>query len=101
MRAAVWQHRALVAKDGEASVQAGVLRWVVLFALCGIGVVARAENNNCGEPPEPSHYVVQSGDTEDVRHLAVVRAFNGQGKLELNVCSGELRIERGYGDRLK
>jgi hypothetical protein len=66
-----------------------------------MGVVARAENNNCGEPPDPSHYVAQSGDTEDAQHLTAERAFTGQGRLELNMCSGELHIERGHGDRLK
>jgi hypothetical protein len=71
---------------------------VVLF---GMGVAARAENNSCGEPPDPSHYVAQSGDTENAQHLAVERTFNGQGKLELNMCSGELHIVRGHGDTLK
>jgi hypothetical protein len=63
--------------------------------------MAQAENNNCGEPPDPSHYVAQSGDTEDAQHLAVERSFTGQGRLEFNMCSGELRIERGHGDRVK
>jgi hypothetical protein len=83
-------------------VKAGVLRWSLpLLALCGIGTVAQAENNNCGEPPDPSHYVVQTGDTEDAQHLAVERDFTGQGRLEFNMCSGELRIERGHGDKLR
>jgi hypothetical protein len=82
------------------------MRWALPLGLCGVvlfgmGVAARAENNNCGEPPDPSHYVAQSGDTENAQHLAVERTFNGQGKLELNMCSGELRIERGHGDKLK
>lgn len=81
--------------------KAGVLRWILpLLALCGMGLVAQAENNNCGEPPDPSHYVAQSGDTEDAQHLAVERDFTGQGRLEFNMCSGELRIERGHGDKL-
>ena len=75
-----------------------VLGGVTLF---GMGVAARAENNNCGEPPDPSHYVAQSGDTEDAQHLTVERTFTGQGHLEFNMCSGELRIERGHGDKLK
>ena len=82
------------------------MRWVLPLGLCGVvlcgmSVTARADTNNCGEPPGPSHYVAQSGDTEDAQHLAVERTFTGQGKLELNVCSGELRIERGHGDKLK
>jgi hypothetical protein len=80
--------------------------WALLPGICsvvllGMGIAARAENNNCGEPPDPSHYVAQSGDTEDAQHLAVERTFTGQGHLEFNMCSGELRIERGHGDRLK
>jgi hypothetical protein len=82
------------------------MRWALRVGLCGVtllgmGVAARAENNNCGESPDPSHYVAQSGDTEDAQHMAVERTFTGQGHLEFNMCSGELRIERGHGDRLK
>jgi len=82
------------------------MRWALRVGLCGVmllgmGVAARAENNNCGEPPAPSHYIAQSGDTEDAQHMAVERTFTGQGHLEFNMCSGELRIERGHGDRLK
>lgn len=69
------------------------------IALCGGGMAAHA--NNCGEPPEQSHYVAQSGDMEDAQHFAVERTFTGSGHLEVDMCSGELRIERGYGDRLK
>jgi hypothetical protein len=70
-------------------------------ALFGMGIAARAENNNCGEPPDSSQYVAQSGDTENAQHLAVERTFTGLGHLEFNMCSGELRIERGQGDKLK
>jgi hypothetical protein len=70
------------------------------LTLSAVALVARAENNNCGEPPDPTHYVAQSGDTEDAQHIVMQRSFNGQGKLELNVCSGELHIKPGHGDRL-
>jgi hypothetical protein len=83
-------------------VKARVAQWTLpLLVLCGMGVGARAENNNCGEPPDPSHYIAQSGDVEDAQHMIVERTFTGQGRLELNMCSGELRIERGHGDKLK
>lgn len=78
-----------------------VVLWASVCMLAGVAWTARAENNNCGEPPEHSHYVVQSGDTEDAQHLAVERTFAGQGTLELNVCSGELHIKPGHGDKLK
>lgn len=74
--------------------------WVACCLVAG-AITARADTHSCGEPPEQSHYVAQSGDTEDAQHFAAARAFNGEGKLELNVCSGELHIERGQGDRLK
>jgi len=82
------------------------MRRTLLLGLCGVvlfgmEIAAQAENNNCGEPPDPSHYVAQSGDTEDAQHMAVERTFTGQGHLEFNMCSGELRIERGHGDKLK
>ena len=57
--------------------------WVL--ALSATALMARAENNNCGEPPDPAHYVAQPGDTEDAQHIAMERSFTGQGKLELNV----------------
>jgi hypothetical protein len=100
------------AREGHVRVRgpnAAVVRWTcrVFFVamLCGLMVsaaapVARAENNNCGEPPDPSRYVAQPGDTEDAQHIAVERSFTGQGRLELNVCSGELHIKPGHGDRL-
>src|ERR1700751_4538054 len=66
-----------------------------------MGFTARANNQNCGEPPERSHYVPQSGDTEDAQHLSVDRAFAGQGTLELNVCSGEIHIRPAIGDKLR
>lgn len=65
------------------------------------GIGARADaTHSCGEPPEHSHYVAQPGDSEDAQHFAAQREFNGEGKLELNVCSGELHIERSKGDHL-
>jgi hypothetical protein len=70
------------------------------LTLSAVAFVARAENNNCGEPPDPTHYVAQSGDTEDAQHIVMQRSFGGQGRLELNVCSGELHIKPGHGDRL-
>jgi hypothetical protein len=74
---------------------------MLAVVILAVSVGASAENNNCGEPPDPSRYVVQPGDTEDAQHLRVERVFDGRGRLELNMCSGELRIERGNGDHLK
>jgi hypothetical protein len=81
------------------------MRWallVLIFAsiVSAAATMACAENNNCGEPPDPTNYVAQPGDTENAQHMAMERSFTGQGKLELNVCSGELHIKRGHGDRL-
>lgn len=77
-------------------------RWgmlaIVILAVCA---GASAEINNCGEPPDESHYVPQAADHEDAQHLAVERIFDGHGRLEFNMCSGELRIERGRGGHLK
>jgi hypothetical protein len=76
--------------------------WLLLCGLLAGGVAAaRADTHSCGEPPEESHYVAQPGDSEDAQHFAAERAFNGEGRLELNMCSGELHIEPGHGDRLK
>ncbi|HEX6771362.1 MAG TPA: hypothetical protein VF126_05000 [Acidobacteriaceae bacterium] len=75
--------------------------WVGCSLLAGGLIAARADTHSCGEPPEESHYVAQPGDTEDAQHFAAERVFNGEGRLELNMCSGELHIERGQGDRLK
>ena len=89
---------------------AAVLRWafsVLCVAIFGglltstAAPAAHAENNNCGEPPDPTHYVAQPGDTEDAQHIAMERGFAGHGSLELNVCSGELHVEPGHADRLR
>jgi hypothetical protein len=82
------------------------VQWALGFALCGLllsagAPAAHAGDNNCGEPPEPSHYVAQPGDREDAQHFTVERTFTAAGKLELNVCSGELHIRAGTGDKLK
>jgi hypothetical protein len=71
-----------------------------VLASSATALVARAESNNCGEPPDPVRYVAQPGDAEDAQHIAMERSFTGQGKLELNVCSGELHIKAGHGNRL-
>jgi hypothetical protein len=74
---------------------------MLAVVILAVSAGATAEINNCGEPPDESRYVVQPGDTEDAQHLAVERVFDGRGRLELNMCSGELRIERGNGDHFK
>ena len=84
---------------------AAVARWAYLAMFAALmasaaGTLARAENQDCGEPPGPTSYVAQPGDTEDAQHIAMERSFAGQGRLELDVCSGELHIKRGHGDRL-
>lgn len=81
-----------------------VVRCVLLLLLMlvsGFAAAARAENNNCGEPPEKSHYVATEADNEDAQHLVAERPFSGEGKFELNVCAGEVRVQRGHGDKLR
>jgi hypothetical protein len=87
---------------GGAKVQAGFSKWIfMLVALTSISGGACAENHNCGEPPDPSRYVAAPGDHEDAQHLSLDRVFSGRGRLELNMCSGELRIEPGHSDHLR
>ena len=74
---------------------------LAVLLMCGLVGTTRAESNTCGQPPDESHYVPQSGDTEGAQHLAIERTFSGAGHLELNVCAGELRNERGHGDKLQ
>lgn len=66
-----------------------------------VAAVTRAENNSCGEPPEKSNYVAADKDSEDAQHFVAERAFSGEGHFELNVCAGEVRVQRGKGDKLK
>jgi hypothetical protein len=73
---------------------------LIFFCALAAGATSCAESNNCGQPPNPSNYVAQPGDTEDAKHMAVERKFAGQSKLELNVCSGELHIKPGHGSKL-
>jgi hypothetical protein len=86
---------------GEAYLHGGTRWLVVLLLACGLGSAARAENNNCGEPPEKSHYVAIDADSEDAQHLVAERPFTGEGQFELNVCAGEVRVQRGHGDKLR
>jgi hypothetical protein len=91
----------------EVGVRAVLLRSVVarlvvgLMVVSGAAAAARAENNNCGEPPEKSHYVAVEADSEDAQHLVAERPFSGEGQFELNVCAGEVRVQRGHGDKLR
>ena len=64
---------------------------LLCFAITGI---AHAENTECGDDSQPSHYIPQSGDQADSTHFTADRLFNGVTHLEVNVCSGELRIVR-------
>ncbi len=54
--------------------------------------VSRADDN-CGKPDHPSTYQPRAGDVSSSTRLDVTRAFSGTGKLEIDVCSGELRVE--------
>ncbi len=77
----------------------GVWLLVMLMSLLG-GGHAWAEGNECGQPAKQSHYVAQAGDTADATHLSASRAFAGVGRLEVNMCGGELQIRRSKDGRL-
>ncbi len=54
----------------------------------------RAAGDDCGHPSEPSSYHRMPGDVVNSVRLEATRTFRGVGGLEINVCRGELRIER-------
>jgi hypothetical protein len=65
---------------------------LLCFAVTGI---AHAENTECGNDSQPSHYISQPGDHADSTHFTADRLFNGVTHLEVDVCAGELRIVPG------
>ncbi len=75
-----------------------LLSAVVLTLVCG--GVARAEANDCSQPPKESHYAPLAGEVEDGSHFSVQRPFYGAERLELNVCAGELRVRRSNDGQL-
>jgi hypothetical protein len=62
---------------------------LLCFAITGM---AHAENTECGNDSQPSHYIPQAGDRADSTHFTADRLFNGVTHLEVDVCAGELRI---------
>ncbi len=73
----------------------------VVLVLAGPACSA-AGNNSCGEAGQPSTYQQQPGDTSTTTRLDVSRPFPSAGDLQVNVCSGELRVEPApRGDRLR
>jgi hypothetical protein len=53
---------------------------------------AWADENHCTDTPKQSQYVPQPGDVEGMDHLSLSRPFDGSGRLELDVCAGQLRV---------
>ena len=54
--------------------------------------VSRADD--CGTETKPSRYQQQPGDGADSTHLSASRKMPGADAIEINVCSGELRLDR-------
>ncbi len=70
----------------------------VLSALFLIGTLLCAGRvshaDDCGTETRPSRYQQQPGDSADSTHLSVSRKVPGAEAIEINVCSGELRLDR-------
>ena len=73
--------------DARKAVDAGACAW------CGGLGVARANENNCDDGPvAPSKFHQQAGDTVQAKHLALVRPFDGTGRLVVNICNADVRV---------
>lgn len=66
----------------------------VLAMVVAMGSVCHADDNSCGKADRPSTYQPAAGDVSTSTRLEVTRSFDGTGELEINVCTGELRVER-------
>jgi hypothetical protein len=51
-----------------------------------------AAQNDCDAGPTGSTYSYVQGDVKDSRSLQLTRSFKGKGKLQIVICSGEVRI---------
>ena len=59
-------------------------------ALLGTARASRADD--CGGNSKPSTYRQQPGDSADSTHLSASRKITSADAIEINVCSGELRL---------
>jgi hypothetical protein len=57
-----------------------------------MSVSAWADDTNCSGPEVMHDYVKQPGDLLQPRQVDLARPFTGNGKLEVNVCHGNLRV---------
>jgi hypothetical protein len=72
--------------------------WLCALAVAGVCAAngaARAEENDngcdaAGATPYGLH--AQSGDLVEPRHLMLSRAYNGTGKLSVNICNADVRL---------
>lgn len=69
------------------------LWWGALMAGCLVaGRAAWADDTNCSDPVVAHDYERKPGDVLQPRQADLVRPFTGNGKLEVNVCHGDLRV---------
>jgi hypothetical protein len=69
------------------------LWWGALMASCLMAAsVARADDTNCTGPEVAHDYERKPADVLQPRQADLVRPFTGNGKLEVNVCHGDLRV---------
>lgn len=67
---------------------------LAVIAVCVLaGGVARADDSNCTGREVAHDYERKPADVLQPRQVDLVRPFTGNGKLEVNVCHGELRVQ--------
>ena len=67
--------------------------FIVSVGLACYAAPAVAESNNCnGDTPTVHEYDQQPTDTVQARHLEMIRAFTGTGKLAVDICNADVRV---------
>ncbi len=65
-----------------------------LLSAALLGTAHTCFADGCGDANRPSNYRLAPGDASDSTHFTAQRHFTTTGSLEVNVGSGELRVER-------
>jgi len=76
--------------------------WGLLITGFLVGTAHPSSAEDCGKETQLSHYQPQPGDSADSTRLRASRKIPGSDAIEINVCSGELRLDRsGESDVLR
>jgi hypothetical protein len=83
----------LIDQSGE--LMSVLVRVVAFGVACSLPALAlAAETHGCETKQQPSNYQPRPGDISTSTQLDLARPFRGTGDFTINICTGELHIER-------